>query len=75
MAAKQYIYLVNTPDGTPRLVRASIRQQALSHVAQTMLSVQLASQEELVELVNSGVKVENFKDKNQLELNLTKEQA
>ena len=70
MATKQYIYSVTTPDNQVRLVRASVRQQALSFVANSLLKVQLASQEELVELVSNGVKVENFKDKDQMELNI-----
>lgn len=71
--SKTNIYLVNGEIGTtvePRLVRASTRQQALSHVAKSMLTVTLASQEDLVNLVVNGVKVEDYKNTDQQELEL-----
>ena len=71
--SKTNIYLVNGEIGTtvePRLVRASNRQQALSHVAKSMLVVTLASQESLVDLVANGVKVEDYKNTDQQELEL-----
>ena len=43
--AQQRIYLVGTPDGKTRLIKASLRQQALSHVANSLLTVRVASQE------------------------------
>jgi len=64
------IYLVSTPDGTSRLVSASLRQQALSHVANSMFSVRVASQKDLVEALTAGTKVENYKDTDQAELSL-----
>jgi hypothetical protein len=66
----QRIYLVSTPDGASRLVSASLRQQALSHVANSMFSVRVASQQDLVEALTAGVKVENYKDADQSELAL-----
>ena len=71
--SKTNIYLVNGEIGAtvePRLVRASTRQQALSHVAKSMLTVTLASQEDLVNLVVNGVKVEDYKNTDQQELEL-----
>ena len=71
--SKTNIYLVNGEIGTtvePRLVRASTRQQALSHVAKSMLTVTLASQEDLVNLVVNGIKVEDYKNTDQQELEL-----
>lgn len=71
--SKTNIYLVNGEIGAtvePRLVRASTRQQALSHVAKSMLTVTLASQEDLISLVGEGVKVEDYKNTDQQELDL-----
>ena len=48
MATQQRIYLVGTPDGKTRLIKAALRQQALSHVANTLLTVRVASQDDLV---------------------------
>ncbi len=67
MAAKR-IYLVATPDGTIRLVNASLRQQALSHVANSMFTVRVASQQDLVSALSKGTPVENYRDPDQSEL-------
>jgi len=64
------IYIVGSTDPAfpVRLVKASIRQQALSHVAQSLFTVRVASQEDLVFALGKGVKIENAKDGDQLEL-------
>ena len=66
--ATQRIYIVGTPNGETRLVRASIKQQALSHVANSTFTVRVASQDDLVQAVTNGVAVENYKAPEQLEL-------
>ena len=66
--ASQRIYLVVQPDGTPRLVKASIRSQALSHVASTLLTIHVATQDDLVDLLSNGVKVENARSPDQMEI-------
>lgn len=66
------IYIVNGPQGT-RLVKASLRQQALSHVANSTFTVRVASQDDLVKALTDGYKVENFRDPDQNELALTNE--
>lgn len=66
--ATNRIYLVGTPDGTVRLVNAALRQQALSHVANSTFTVRVASQQDLVENVSKGVVVENYKNPDQAEL-------
>ena len=66
------IYIVNGPQGT-RLVKASLRQQALSHVANSTFTVRVASQDDLVEAITSGYKIEKFRDPDQNELALTNE--
>jgi len=68
--ATQRIYIVGTPTGETRLVRASIKQQALSHVANSVFVVRVASQDELVQAVSKGVTVENYKAPDQAELDL-----
>ena len=71
--SKTNIYLVNGELGTtvePRLIRATTRQQALSHVAKSLLTVTLASQEDLVSLIADGAKVEDYKNTDQQELEL-----
>jgi transcription antitermination factor NusG len=66
--ATQRIYIVGTPSGETRLVRASIKQQALSHVANSTFTVQVASQDELVQAVTKRVQVENYKAPEQVDL-------
>lgn len=68
---KTNIYLVNGEIGTtvePRLIRAATRQQALNFVAKSILSAKFATQEDIVALVTEGVKVEDYKNTDQLEL-------
>ena len=66
--ATQRIYIVGTPNGDIRLVRASLRQQALSHVANSTFTVQVASQDDLVDAVTKGVTVESYKAPEQVDL-------
>jgi hypothetical protein len=66
------IYIVATPTGT-RLVRASLRSQALSHVAQSQFTVKVASQDDLVSALSGGVKVENYRNPDQQNLDLAAE--
>lgn len=64
------IYLVgsNDPAFPVRLVKAAIRQQALTHVAQSLFTVRVASQDDLITYLGKGVKVESAKDGDQLEI-------
>lgn len=66
----QRIYIVGTPAGEIRLVRASIKQQALSHVANSTFTVYVATQDDLVRAVSKGVVVENYKAPEQTKLEL-----
>ena len=66
--ATQRIYLVGTPSGDIRLVKASVRSQALSHVANSMLTLRVASQDDLVEAISKGCAVENAKSPEQMDL-------
>ena len=66
--ASQRIYLVGTPDNGKRLVKASLRQQALSHVANSLFTVKVASQDDLVKALTSGTQVEQYKQPEQMEI-------
>jgi len=50
-----------------------MRQQALSYVANMTFSVRVASQDDLVEVIGSGVEVENYKAPDQSEMELASE--
>jgi hypothetical protein len=60
------IYTVQQLGGDTRLVRASNQSQALRYVVDKTLSVDLASQDDLVRLLGKGVHVEaaNAEDEN-----------
>lgn len=68
MATQQRIYLVGTPDGKTRLIKAALRQQALSHVANTLLTVRVASQDDLVAEISKGTQVEQYNTPDQRDL-------
>jgi hypothetical protein len=65
MTAPQRIYVVRNSacssdnKSKARLVRAPNAAQALRHVASDTLDVEVASQDALIDLVSSGVSVEN----------------
>ena len=52
------IYVVKNSTGEERLIEATSQAQALSFVVKDTLTVELASQTELVRLVTEGVVVE-----------------
>jgi hypothetical protein len=58
MATTTRIYTVFGKDEQARLVRAPNSAQALRHVAADTLTVEVASQDQLVTLASAGVKVE-----------------
>jgi hypothetical protein len=58
MAERIYI-VFGSQDGT-RLVKASLRQQALSHVASTEFSVRVATQEDLIKQISAGTPIEQY---------------
>jgi hypothetical protein len=66
---QQRIYIVGHGQ-TIRLVRASHRSQALSHVAKSLINVKVANQDELVEALGRQIAVENASDGEQGELEL-----
>lgn len=57
MATEKRVYKVTTPTGV-RLVKAGNKIQAHMHVARSTITADLASQDDLIDLVGKGVKVE-----------------
>ena len=68
--AQHRIYLVTHPNGETRLVKASVRSQALTHVAMSTFGVRVATQDDLVECLTKGIAVESLKSPDQTELEL-----
>ena len=70
MATTTRIYLVTTSAGAARLVKAAVPAQAITHVAKQLFSARIASQDDLVEALSNGVKVETYgeSDQGQLEI-------
>jgi hypothetical protein len=64
------IYIVGSLDNSVRLVRAATRHQALSHAASTAFTVRVASQNDLVTWVTSGIKVESARSPEQLQIDI-----
>lgn len=61
------IYIVHGPQGA-RLVKAGMRQQALSHVANSTFNIRVASQDDLVQALTAGMKIEQYRAPEQVEL-------
>lgn len=66
---KQRVYTVGVGDQT-RLIRASNRRQAIAHVSLTLLTVRVATQEDLINQLTKGVPIENYTPPDQIELEL-----
>jgi hypothetical protein len=69
MATATRIYLVNGPTGS-RLVKATVASQAITHVAKSAFSAKVASQDDLVETLSRGIKVEAYGETAQGELDI-----
>jgi hypothetical protein len=61
------IYIVGHGLDT-RLIRAGHRAQALNHVAKALITVKVATQNELVEALQKGIAVESAVDSEQMAL-------
>lgn len=62
------IYIVGSLDNRIRLVRARSRHQALSYVASTTYVVRVASQDELITGLTTGVAIESCRPPEQIEI-------
>jgi hypothetical protein len=69
MAAATRIYLVNGPTGT-RLIKATVASQAITHAAKSAFTAKVASQDDLVEALGNGIKVESYGETAQTELDV-----
>lgn len=57
--ATQRIYIVkNNVTGTVRLIKASVVSQAIAHASKKEFEAHVASQDELVDGLNDGIKIE-----------------
>lgn len=65
MATPTRIYVVSHGGGGERLIRASHPSHALMHAARSTFDVHVASQDELVALLERGVTVETIKAEQQ----------
>jgi hypothetical protein len=54
------IYLVSTSTGIDRLIEAPSKNVALSYAVKSSMTIELASQSKLVQLVREGVEVETL---------------
>jgi hypothetical protein len=68
MATATRIYIVTGPDGSNRLVKATVASQAITHVAKNAFTAKVASQDDLVQALGNGVKVETYGESAQGEL-------
>ena len=68
MATSTRVYIVSTQDGTNRLVKASVASQAIMHVAKSAFIAKVASQDDLIEELSKGTKVETYGETAQAEL-------
>lgn len=70
MATATRIYLVTSTSGAVRLVKATVASQAITHAAKQSFTVRVASQDDLVEALSNGVKVETYGETAQGELDV-----
>jgi len=66
---KQRVYTVGVGDQV-RLIRASNRRQAIAHVSTGLMTIRVASQEDIIHQLSKGVPVENYTASEQIELEL-----
>jgi len=66
---KQRVYTVGVGNQV-RLIRASNRRQAIAHVSTGLMTIRVASQEDIIHQLSKGVPVENYTAPEQIELEL-----
>jgi len=70
MATATRIYLVTANGGATSLIKATVASQAITHAAKQSFTVRVASQDDLVEAIGNGVKVETYGETAQAELEI-----
>jgi hypothetical protein len=68
MATSTRIYIVTSTDGATRLVKATVASQAITHAAKSAFTARVASQDDLVQALSNGIKVETYGETAQGEL-------
>ena len=66
---KQRVYTVGVGDQI-RLIRASNRRQAIAHVSLGIMTIRVATQEDIINQLDKGVPIENYTPPEQIELEL-----
>ncbi len=66
---KQRVYTIGVGDQV-RLVRASNRRQAIAHVSLGILTIRVATQDDIINQMDKGVPIENYTPPEQIELEL-----
>jgi len=56
---KQRVYTIGVGDQV-RLVRASNRRQAIAHVSLGIMTIRVATQEDIINQLDKGVPIENY---------------
>lgn len=70
MATSTRVYIVNSSDGSNRLVKAAVASQAITHVAKSAFTAKVASQDDLIAELSKGTKVETYGETAQAELDV-----
>ena len=66
---KQRVYTIGVGDKV-RLIRASNRRQAIAHVSLGIMTIRVATQEDIINQLDQGVPIENYTPPEQIELEL-----
>jgi len=66
---KQRVYTIGVGDQV-RLIRASNRRQAIAHVSTGLMTIRVATQEDIITQLDKGVPIENYIAPEQIELEL-----
>jgi len=66
---KQRVYTIGVGDQV-RLILASNRRQAIAHVSLGILTIRVATQEDIINQMDKGVPIENYTPPEQIELEL-----
>jgi len=66
---KQRVYTIGVGDQV-RLIRASNRRQAIAHVSTGLMTIRVATQDDIINQLDKGVPIENYTAPEQIELEL-----
>lgn len=66
---KQRVYTIGVGDQV-RLIRASNRRQAIAHVSLGIMTIRVATQEDIITQLDKGIPIENYTAPEQIELDI-----